>query len=185
MSSCCTTDFERVVKSRGERSRQSSNYRCQADYFVKKSPVFMRGRKVVLEIRRNAFARIVSRSMEERGMENDNTVSKYDRTRGSFQGVAQFAKPTTVKHVLPVTGYSTTFIVEVARHDELGTYCFIESLDGDNVVKLVLPPKVVAAITRQQDALVTRARREAGKVRAEADRLAGRKPGFMRAKEAK
>jgi hypothetical protein len=54
--------------------------------------------------------------------DQDYTVAKYDRLRGGLQGVALFTKPSTVKNVQTITGKSETFVVETARHEELGDY---------------------------------------------------------------
>jgi hypothetical protein len=115
---------------------------------------------------------------------NDNIVNKYDRQRGSLEGVARFTKPSTVKTVEQITGRAETFIVESARHDELGTFVFIEALDAAGVVRLALPPKVVAANSRQQDALTAKSRSIAAKTLAQARKDRGEVPGFMRAKRA-
>lgn len=57
-------------------------------------------------------------------MDNDNTVAKYDRVRGGLEGVALFTKPSTVKNVQIITGKTETFVVETARHEELGDTIF-------------------------------------------------------------
>jgi hypothetical protein len=113
-------------------------------------------------------------------MNNDHQIGKYDRQRGALEGVARFTKPSTVKTVETITGRAETFIVESARHDELGTFVFIEALDESGVIRLALPPRVVAAITRQQDALTAKSRSVAAKTLAAARKAAGVVPGFMR-----
>lgn len=113
-------------------------------------------------------------------MTNDNTVAKYDRVRGGLEGIARFTKPSTVKSVEQITGRAETFIVESARHDELGTFVFVEMLDDAGVIRLALPPRVVAAIGRQQDALSAKSRSIAAKTLAQARKDRGEVPGFMR-----
>jgi hypothetical protein len=115
-------------------------------------------------------------------MINDNTVSKYDRIRGGLEGVALFTRASTVKHVETLTGRAETFIVETARHDELGDTVFVEMMDENGVVRLALPPKVSNLIVSQRDALTARRRRSAGKAQAKARKDRGEIPGFMRRK---
>jgi hypothetical protein len=90
--------------------------------------------------------------------DQDYTVAKYDRLRGGLQGVALFTKPSTVKNVQTITGKSETFVVETARHEELGDYISIECMDEAGVVRLCLPPRVANAIASQRDSLTSRRR---------------------------
>ena len=116
------------------------------------------------------------------GNTNDNTVAKYDRVRGGLEGVALFSKPSTVKNVQIVTGKSETFVVETARHEELGDTIFIECMDDAGVTRLALPPRVANAIASQRDSLTARRRSIAAKTLAQARKDAGIVPGFMRKK---
>ena len=113
-------------------------------------------------------------------MDNDNKVSKYDRQRGALTGVAVFAKPTTIKHVEDVTGFATTWVVEVGRHHELGHFAFVEMLDGNAVTKMALPPKVIAAIIRQQATILKMLQRRSGKEQAKTRKAAGLLPAFVK-----
>jgi hypothetical protein len=114
--------------------------------------------------------------------DQDYTVAKYDRLRGGLQGVALFTKPSTVKSVQTITGKSETFVVETARHEELGDYIFIECMDEAGVVRLCLPPRVANAIASQRDSLTSRRRSIASKTVARARMDRGELPGFMRKK---
>lgn len=116
-------------------------------------------------------------------MDQDHTISKYDRLRGSMQNVALFVKrPTTIKNVESITGKSETFIVETCRHEELGDYIFIEILDEGNPVRVALPPRVCNAISSQKDSLTKTRRRIAGKAQAKIRKDRGELPGFMKAR---
>ena len=110
---------------------------------------------------------------------DDNTVAKYDRVRGGLEGVALFTKPSTIKNVQIITGKTETFVVETARHGELGDTIFIECMDEDGVTRLALPPKVAEAIARQRDSLTTRSRSRAAKAIAQERKERGEVP-FMR-----
>jgi hypothetical protein len=46
-----------------------------------------------------------------------------------LEGVALFTKPSTAKSVQIITGKTETFVVETARHEELGDTIFIECMD--------------------------------------------------------
>jgi len=48
---------------------------------------------------------------------------------GGPEGIALFTKPSTVKNVQIITGKTETFVVETARHEELGDTIFIECMD--------------------------------------------------------
>lgn len=111
---------------------------------------------------------------------NDRAVSQYDRIRGGLEGVAMFTKPSTVKNVQIITGKTETFIVETARHSELGDTIFVECMNDDGLVRLALPPRVANAISRQRDSLTARTRSKAAKLIAQERKDRGELPGFMR-----
>ena len=113
------------------------------------------------------------------------TVSKYDRIRGGLHGVALFTKPSTIRSVQAITGKSESFIIETARHEELGDTIFIEAVDENGVVRIALPPKAAAVIASQRDSLTARRRSAAGR-RVAAERAErGELPGFMKGKKKK
>lgn len=116
-------------------------------------------------------------------MNDDHTIAKYDRVRGGLDGIAMFTKPSTVKNTTIITGKSETFVIETARHAELGDTIFVECLDDTGVTRLALPPKVANAIAAQRDSLTTRGRIRAGKAQAQARKDRGELPGFMRKKK--
>lgn len=113
---------------------------------------------------------------------SDDTIKKYDRLRGGMQGVALFTKQSTIRNIQTITGRAETFVVETARHEELGDYIFVECVDEDGVVRLCLPPQVSTAIAAQRDRLTTRRRSIAGKANAKARADRGELPGFMKRK---
>lgn len=116
-------------------------------------------------------------------MDNDNTVKKYDRVRGGLEGVALFTKPSTVKNVQIITGKTETFVVETARHEELGDYIFVECMDEAGVTRLALPPRVANAIASQRESLTARRRSRAAKATAQGRKDRGELPGFMRGRK--
>lgn len=92
------------------------------------------------------------------GQGENNTISKYDRTYGSFHDISLSTKPSTIKNVQTLTGRSETFVIQTFRHEELGDYIFIECMDENGLTRLALPPKVAAAIASQRDSLTKRRR---------------------------
>lgn len=86
----------------------------------------------------------------------DRSIGKYDRVYGGLQGVALFTKPSTVKNVQPLTGKTETFLVQTARHNELGDHIFIDCMNDSGVIRLALPPKVANVIASQRDSLSAR-----------------------------
>ena len=110
---------------------------------------------------------------------NDNTISRYDRTRGNLEGVALFTKPSTIKNVEILPGKAATYIVETARLED-GDTVFVECLDDTGVTRLALPPRVANAIAAQRDALSARRRSIAAKALAKQRKDRGELPGFMR-----
>lgn len=116
-------------------------------------------------------------------MSDDNTIQKYDRIRGGMQGVALFTKPSTIRSIQTITGKAETFVVETARHEELGDYVFVECVDEAGVIRLCLPPRVANAIASQRDSLTSRRRSIASKAVAKMRMERGEMPGFMKRKQ--
>lgn len=108
-------------------------------------------------------------------------ISKFDRIYGGLQDVSLSTKPSTVKHVQPVTGKSETFIIQTFRHAELGDFVFIEHIDEGGVVRIALPPKVGNLIVSQKDSL-SKTNRSRTSRRVMEERMAnGWKPTFAKA----
>jgi hypothetical protein len=119
-------------------------------------------------------------AIEEVARMEENTISKYDRIRGGMAGIALFTKPSTIRNVEAITGRSETYLIETARHEELGDFIFLECVDGENgVIRLCLPPRAANAIASQRDSLTARRRSIAGKAQAQARKDRGELPGFM------
>lgn len=97
--------------------------------------------------------------------------------------MALFTKPSTIRNVQAITGRAETFVVETARHEELGDYVFVECVDETGVIRLCLPPKVANAIAAQRESLTSRRRSIASKAVAKARKDRGELPGFMKGKK--
>lgn len=98
-------------------------------------------------------------------------TDNYDRISGQLEGVALASRPTTIVEALPIVGKETTHIVRSAHLDG-GTIVFLQAIDAEHSMRVVLPAKVVAAIVRQDAALRERAadRRSAERKRQDAER---------------
>lgn len=85
----------------------------------------------------------------------------FDRIIGAIDGLpgVRRSRPSTVTSVLPILGNSQTHVVQTYKGDD-GFYVFVQTVDAEGKARIVLPPKVAAAIYRQRDALVTAGRKE-------------------------
>jgi hypothetical protein len=82
----------------------------------------------------------------------------------------------TVRHVDPLVGNVSTYLVETVRAQDSGDFCFVEVATKDGNVRVVLPPKVTATIARQRDSLTTSVRRKMGRAQAAERKAAGIEP---------
>jgi hypothetical protein len=112
------------------------------------------------------------------------TIDKFDMVLGNLKGLPDvtFARETTVNTVLPVVGAAQTFVIQTARQREVGDTLFVVYVDGERSVRLVLPPKVTEAISRQRDALTTKVRKKVGRDTAAARKAQGIQPAFLNGK---
>ena len=85
------------------------------------------------------------------------------------------SRPSTVRTVLPLVGNAQTWICQTVRSED-GDTVFLELASREGLVRLVVPPKVVAAMRRQHDGLVNRARSRAAREAATTRAQAGMEP---------
>jgi hypothetical protein len=114
-------------------------------------------------------------------MDQDHSITKYDRTYGGWRDVSLYTKPSTIQSV-DLTGRAETFIVQTMRHEEKGDHVIVKFVDKEGVKRLILPPKVTGTIVRQRDALTARSRSNTAKATAKARKDRGELPGFMKKK---
>lgn len=110
------------------------------------------------------------------------TIDKFDRMLGALAGLPDVAhsKPSTVVAVVPIIGETQTFIIQTYRQREVGDTIFLQYMDGERHVRMVIPPAAADAILRQRDSLTTKVRRIVGKNSAAARKARGELPGFMK-----
>ena len=90
----------------------------------------------------------------------------FDRIIGDIDGLpgVRKARPSTVTSVVPMLGRSQTYVVQTYRTED-GDYTFIQMVDAEGRARVVLPPKVTAALARQRDALTKAGRKERARER--------------------
>jgi hypothetical protein len=100
--------------------------------------------------------------MTEEGHRGD----AYDRVIGTIDGLPDVrkARPSTVVSTTPLLGRSQTYVVQTYK-DEEGFFGFVQMVDAEGRARLVLPPKVMAALYRQRDALIRAGRSSRGRER--------------------
>jgi len=120
-------------------------------------------------------------SSEQRHFQ-ETSPDAYDRAYGQAQGFPH-TRPSTITaaNVLGIGGVRS-YIVETYRMPEVGDSVFIQITGPEGLQRVHLPASVTTTIARQRDSLTTQSRSRAGKARAEADKAAGKQPGFMRSK---
>jgi hypothetical protein len=102
----------------------------------------------------------------------------FDKTLSRLTGLPDGAhmQPAVVQ-AMDFYGNVTSFMVQTVKWDE-GPTVFVTQVNADGSARFVLPPKVLATIARQQDAVSTMIRRRHGKRLAESLRASGRQSGF-------
>lgn len=96
---------------------------------------------------------------------------RYDRIYGQLHTTTPMTRATTVIDALPIAGNVTTWIVQTAIEDDRPVV-FLQSIDAEGQLRLVLPSKVVATIISQEKRLRERLadRRSESRRREDAER---------------
>jgi hypothetical protein len=81
-------------------------------------------------------------------------------------------------------GNLQTFIVRSVKSDQ-GDTVFVQRVTADSVLRVFLPPRVLATVDRQRDTLVTKVRRRHGKRLADERKARGEQPAFTKVREAR
>lgn len=84
----------------------------------------------------------------------------YDRILGRIEADpgAVKARPTAVTTVMPIIGLAQTYVVQTYKTGD-GYFGFLTVADAEGHARVAIPPKVMAALYRQRDALVKQARK--------------------------
>jgi hypothetical protein len=120
-------------------------------------------------------------------------VDKFDRLHGALVSLPDVAssKPATVVTAIPLIGATQTFVVQTYRQVERDgddaakskDTVFLQCMDSDGRVRLVIPQQVVDALIRQRESLTTKLRRKLGREQAAARKARGELPGFATRKK--
>lgn len=102
---------------------------------------------------------------------------------GQFTGLpnSQQTRPSIVRST-KFTGETETWIVTTFRQtdeDGAATTVFLEHVDAEGSERFVLPPKVIATINKQQEALIAKTRKHAAQAAAKTRKAKGITP-FVR-----
>lgn len=95
----------------------------------------------------------------------EDTLDTFDRVIGTLHGLPDIlaSRDTTITEALPIVGRVQTYVVRTYRSREGRFTVCLQTVDAEGRARIVIPPKVVAAMYRQREQLVTRARRQTGK----------------------
>jgi hypothetical protein len=110
------------------------------------------------------------------------TIDKFDRMLGGLKDLPDVlhTKPSTVVTTLPLIGKAQTFIIQTYRQREIRDTVFLQYVDDERSLRLVIPPKIADAIAARRDALTSKSRKKAAKAAAAARKERGEPPAFMR-----
>lgn len=100
-------------------------------------------------------------------------TDSFDRALGMIHDLPDYdnVRPATVTDVLPIIGKAQTYIVQSYRNRDGLMTIFVQTVDAQGAIRIVLPDKVANAIYRQREALVTKANRRRGRDVAERIKL--------------
>lgn len=106
-------------------------------------------------------------------------IAEFDRQLGMLVGLPDVThtKAQTVSYLTPLTGLAQTFIAQTFRHREEGDTIFLQFVSADGAVRIVIPPKVTAALHRQDSSLGKRNRKAAARQAVETKRAKGQTLG--------
>lgn len=113
----------------------------------------------------------------------DGLPDAYDRAYGQAQGFLHTRPSTLTATNLLGIGGVRSYVVQTFRLPEAGDSVFIQIAGPEGLQRVHLPPSVTAAIARQRESLTAQTRSRAAKERAQADKAAGKIPGFLRNKK--
>lgn len=113
------------------------------------------------------------------------TVSKFDKGIGALADLPDVTKtkPSTVVVSTTMIGAAQTFILQTFRQREIGDTIFLQYIDDEGSVRIVIPPAAADAIARQRESLTAKVRKRVGKESAEARKARGEEPAFMKGKK--
>jgi len=101
----------------------------------------------------------------------DNTTpprpDPFDRILGDLTGLPdhRISRASTVTTILPILGNAQTYVVRTMRTDRGEHIGFIEMIESERHMRLVVPAKAMNALYRQRESLSKQTRSARGKER--------------------
>lgn len=94
-------------------------------------------------------------------------VDPFDRILGDLTGLPdhRISRPSTVTTILPILGNAQTYVVRTMRTDKGEYIGFVEMIESERHMRLVVPAKAMNALYRQRDSLGKQTRSARGKER--------------------
>jgi hypothetical protein len=110
------------------------------------------------------------------------TLDEFDLAVESMRGRPDTVDCETTLHLCePITGRKAmTYIVRHFRTSGEGDTLFLTVVAGEQAKKIILPPKVMAVLNRQDATLTTKLRRRQGKRQADERKARGIQPAFLK-----
>lgn len=109
------------------------------------------------------------------------TLDEFDLAIESMKTPDTVDAETTLHLCEPITGRkAVTYILRRFRRSQEGDTLFLQVIAGDTVKKVVLPPKVMATLLRQDGVLTTKLRKRNGRRLAADRKAAGIAPAFLK-----
>lgn len=107
----------------------------------------------------------------------------FDRLMSELDGLPEVlaARPAVIRDIPPLgIGGVSLYIVQTYRRIGEGDTVFLECVNQQGTVRLILPASVADAIARQRDQLTGKSRSRAARSVAEARKARGELPAFMK-----
>ena len=95
----------------------------------------------------------------------EKITDPFDRVLGDLTGLPGhlYSRAATVTTTIPILGNAQTYVIRTIRTPENRYIGFVELIEANRAMRLVIPAKAMAALYRQRDALATKRNREVGK----------------------
>ena len=109
-------------------------------------------------------------------------MTDFDRIVGTLEGLpdVRHTRPSTVSSTHPLLGNMATFVVQTWRQKDVGDTILLQFIDSEGGDRLVIPPAVADAISRQREALTKANRRASARATMERRMAEGYRPQVVR-----
>lgn len=103
---------------------------------------------------------------------------EFDRMMRTLTGLPDVVQttPSTIPTLTPVINLAQTWIVQTYRHRDQGDIIFLQYISASGSMRVVVPPSVADAISRQRDSLSKKNRKKGARQAVETKRAMGIDP---------